>query len=115
MRFSREFLEYNGCDVPEDIEYTNFENLRGESERDNVERDCQPEWWVGEAEYCAVRGSTEAMALLARDILVLGGSIKFLSAEETERTENAVRWADELANRGDPRGAYYLGLSLIHI
>jgi ligand-binding sensor domain-containing protein len=108
-RFSRDFLEYHGCDIPTDLKFTNSEDLRRPEDRNNVERDCRPNWWEGEAEYCALKGSTEAMVRLADRISVLAGSVKFLSIEETMQAENAVRWADELAQRGDPRGAYYLG------
>lgn len=108
LRFSREFLEHHGCDVPNDLDYIGSEDLRGQYDQNNVERDCKHEWWKGEAEYCALKGSTEAMARVASNIKILSGKIKFLSAEETEQVENAVRWADELAIRGDPRGKYYL-------
>lgn len=109
LRFSRRFLEYHGCDVPDDIEYIDSEDLRGQDDQNNVERDCKPEWWKGEAEYCALKDSKEAMARIASNIKLLSGNVTFLSTEETEQVENAVRWADELAIRGDPRGEYYLG------
>lgn len=109
LRFSRNFLDYHGCDVPTDLEFVDAEDLRGNDDQNNVEKDCRPQWWVGEAEYCAERGHVESMEHLASEIEVLTSSLKHLSIEDTQKLEMSVHYANILADMGNPIGQYYLG------
>ena len=108
-RFTRMFLEYHGCDVPAELEFDDPTAATDPTDPNNVQRDCRPAWWEGEAEYCAERGHAESMARIADRISLHGGSVKILSEEETQEVENAVKYATILAENGDPRGYYYLG------
>lgn len=106
LRFSKEFLEYNGCPIPEDIVFIGPQDLRGEDDSNNVERDCKPTWWEGEALHCAKKGNIEGMIRVCSALRTLSGSVKTLSKEETESIEAAVKWGEELASRGVPSGQH---------
>jgi hypothetical protein len=110
MRFSRDFLKYNGCDTPVDIDYIDTNDvMKGKGDQPPVDKDCKPAWWEGEAEWCAQQGSLEGMSRVADEIYAIAGGVHILSAEDTAKIEESVRYAHELASRGDRRGYYHLG------
>jgi TPR repeat protein len=109
-RFTRGFLEYHGCDIPRDIEFDAPKTATDPTDPKNVRRDCRPDWWEGEAEYCAERGNRAAMARLAGQVSEHYGNVAYLTAAQTKEVEAGVKYASKLAELGDARGFYYLGL-----
>lgn len=110
LRFSKEFLTYNGCATPPDLDYIGPSDLQKSTNNSApVERDCKQPWYTGEAQYCAEKGSPDAMDRVAQEMYTTANSVSFLSPKDTEKIEGAVRWAHELASRDDRRGFYHLG------
>jgi S1-C subfamily serine protease len=110
LRFSREFLRYNGCAMPADIDYIDANDvMTGKGDQPPVDKDCKPYWYEGEAEFCAEHGSLEGMNRVADEIYTIANKIGMLSPEDTLKIENSVRYAHELASREDRRGYYHLG------